>query len=175
MNKSILWILAGLGLYYYLNNYGPSGASFNNGVQVAPTYWQSFFSGTTTTTSPAQNTTTTTTTTAGATTNASGITGPTSVAPDINNSLKGTITLNGTAMTINVIPSAAGQSSGLIWNTSGQDITQQFTAAEQAQILQAFTTAPHTTGLSALMNTPSIRPQTAPPSRSPWGSLPYVN
>jgi hypothetical protein len=101
----------------------------------------------TTTTTPATTTTSTTTTSASATGSgqpAATLVIPTNltVTPDINNSLKGTVNVNGQSVPLNVIPSAAGQASGVVYNSSGQDVTAMFTAGQITQLITAFSLAP---------------------------------
>lgn len=72
------------------------------------------------------------------------------VTPNINNSLSGDVILNGVSTNLSIITGNAGQSAGVIYNTAGQDITSQFTAAQQQQLIAAFTAAPHNAGVSGL-------------------------
>jgi hypothetical protein len=63
MMMPLILVGGGLVLYWYLNNYGPSGAVTNSsGAVVGQSWWQSWFGGTA---AAAANTTTTTTTTGG--------------------------------------------------------------------------------------------------------------
>ena len=148
-------------LYWYLNNYGPNGAiSAAGGLS----WWQSWFGGAALPTTGATPTTSTTSTFPGMTSPAPTTAAPAAtqpvatqpastapaafnvtvqgtVTPDINNSLKATVNVNGQTMTINVIPANAGGNTGVIYNTSGTDITSQFTSAQQAQIVLAVQSA----------------------------------
>jgi hypothetical protein len=68
---------------------------------------------------------------------------PTNVhaSPDINSSIKGTILINGSATTVNVIPGRVGNMSGVIYDASGQDITSNFTPDQISAISNAFSSA----------------------------------
>jgi hypothetical protein len=77
------------------------------------------------------------------------------VTPVINNGLQGTVNVNGQSVVLAVIPANLGQSTGVVYNASGQDVTSQFTAAEIQQLVSAFTLAPQVSssgvaGLSGL-------------------------
>lgn len=71
-----------------------------------------------------------------------------SVTSDINNALKGMVNVNGQLVSIDVIPSAAGQPSGVVWNSSGDDVTSMFTPAQITQLITAYSLAPK--GVSGL-------------------------
>jgi hypothetical protein len=63
------------------------------------------------------------------------------VSPNINNSLSGNVTINGASTNLSIITANLGQSAGLIYNTAGQDITNQFSTAEQQALVSAFLAA----------------------------------
>ena len=63
------------------------------------------------------------------------------VTPTINNSLSGNVTINGVSTNLSIITGNAGNTSGVIYNTAGQDITSQFSSAEQQQLVSAFMAA----------------------------------
>ena len=63
------------------------------------------------------------------------------VTPNINNSLSGNVTINGVSTNLSIITGNAGNTSGVIYNTAGQDITSQFSSAEQQQLVSAFMAA----------------------------------
>jgi hypothetical protein len=63
------------------------------------------------------------------------------VTPNINNSLSGNVMINGVSTNLSIITANAGQSAGVIYNTAGQDITAQFSTAEQQQLVSAFIAA----------------------------------
>ena len=85
------------------------------------------------------------------------------VSPNINNSLSGYVSWNGNNTNLTVIPTQASAGVGLIWNTNGQDITNQFNSAQQAALVSAFQSAPQnaTAGLGVIMQlSPFISPAT---------------
>jgi hypothetical protein len=63
------------------------------------------------------------------------------VSPNINNSLSGNVMINGTSTNLSIITANLGQSAGLIYNTAGQDITNQFSTDEQQGLVSAFLSA----------------------------------
>ena len=186
-DMTTILIVGGVGVaaYWYLTNYGPSGASYNAaGAKIAPSYWDSWFGTTTaaaapvtaTTQTPAALVNTGTTPSApqpGVVTQAPAVaTAPaftvTGVTPDINNSLKGQVSINGSpAITLNVIPSA-----GTVWDTNGNDVTATLTPAQVTQLIAAFqAAAPPSAGMAGLGA--QIRTPTRPaiPSMSFGGAL----
>lgn len=74
------------------------------------------------------------------------------VSPNINNSLSGDVQLNGIMTNLSIIPSNLSLGVGLIYNSSGNDISTSFTPTQQQALVQAFTTAPQspTAGLTGL-------------------------
>jgi hypothetical protein len=106
--------------------------------------------GSTTTVSPTGSTTTTTPTTAPVTVPGLQIPSNLSVTPNVNNSLSGNVLLNGESVNLSIITKNQGQTSGVIYNTAGSDITSQFTPAQQQQLVQAFLLAPSGSGTSGL-------------------------
>jgi hypothetical protein len=64
-----------------------------------------------------------------------------SVVIDVNNSLRGTVTYNGTPTSFNVIPANAGASTGVVYNTSGQDVTALLGPANVTTLVNAFNAA----------------------------------
>jgi hypothetical protein len=88
------------------------------------------------------------------------------VSPNINNSLSGYVQWNGQTVNLTIIPTQLGanpSNAGLIWNTSGQDITSQFSPSQQAALVSAFQSAPQnpTAGLGIIMPaSPFISPAT---------------
>ena len=52
------------------------------------------------------------------------------VTPDVNNSWRGTVTYNGSPATLNVILANAGNSSGVVYNSDGQDVTAHLGARQ---------------------------------------------
>jgi hypothetical protein len=147
---SILLMVGGAAAaYWYITSYGPNGAVSAGAVS----WWNTWF-GTTAALPPASTTTTPPATTPSGSSTATGVTPPTtpvtaptpvvqfpanfSVTPDINNSLKGTILYNGVSVTLNVILGNAGQASGVVWNSQGQDVTSSLGPAVVTQIVQGF-------------------------------------
>jgi hypothetical protein len=117
--------------------------------------------GTTSTTGSTDSTgTTSSSTTSGTTSSSSGSTTPTPglvipsnlvVAKTLNNSLTGTVQLNGESVPLSIITGNSPATSGVIYNSGGTDITSQFTSAQQAQLVQAFLLAPQSpSGTSGL-------------------------
>jgi hypothetical protein len=156
---SILLMVGGAAAaYWYITSYGPNGAVSAGNVS----WWTTWFGGTAvgapvTVEGPATVPVPTPTSSPGGSGSATGsgtppitpVATPTpviqfpanfTVASDINNSLKGTVLYNGVATSINVIPSNAGNATGVVWNSQGQDITATLGAALVAQIVQAFQT-----------------------------------
>ena len=77
------------------------------------------------------------------------------VHPDVNNSLTGTVSINGQPMTLAVI-----QTDGRVFNSNGQDITQSLSAMgiDVNALRAAFATAPlDTTGVSGIGHNPYWR------------------
>ena len=60
------------------------------------------------------------------------------VTPGTNNSWRGTVTYNGSPTTFNVILANAGNSSGVVWNTAGTDVTALLGAANVTTLVNAF-------------------------------------
>jgi hypothetical protein len=60
------------------------------------------------------------------------------VIPGANNSWQGTVTYNGSPTTFNVILANAGNSSGVVWNTAGTDVTALLGAANVTTLVNAF-------------------------------------
>jgi hypothetical protein len=123
-----------------------------------------------TTTPPTGTTTTTTGSTTTTPTPGLVIPSTLTVTPGINQSLQGTVQLNGESVQLSIITGRAPATSGVIYNTSGTDITAQFTAAQQAQLVQAFLLAPQTatgtSGLAALKLPVMLTPRGATHPRS---------
>jgi hypothetical protein len=67
-----------------------------------------------------------------------------SVTSDINNSYKGQVTYNGSPATFNVIIANAGASSGVVYNSSGQDVTALLGAANVQTLVNAYQAAVNT-------------------------------
>jgi len=173
-NMMTLLLVAGggLALYWYLTNYGPTGAVSAGSVS----WWNSWFGTGQAQPQPsavtAPPTTILTSTPTPAPTPAPTalppaayvtVTGP--VAADINNSLKATVMLQGYGqpVSLNVIPANVGQGAGLIWNGNGQDITSSFTADQQSQIAGAIINAAKlqgvtVAGMSGIVTTPYHQP-----------------
>jgi hypothetical protein len=63
------------------------------------------------------------------------------VTHNINNSLSGNVIWNGATVNLSIITANAGAAAGVIYNTAGQDITAQFTPAQQQQLVSAFIAA----------------------------------
>ena len=108
-----------------------------------------------TTTAPASGTSTSTTSTGSTTAATPQIVIPAnfSVAADINNSYKGTVTYNGSPATFNVILANAGQSSNVVYNSSGADVTSLLGPANVTTLVNAFQAAVNQqtiTGVSGL-------------------------
>jgi len=153
---SILLMVGGAAAaYWYITSYGPNGAGSAGNVS----WWTTWFGGTAATaaTTPVTAPVPTPISSSGGSGSGTGsgtppitpIAAPTpviqfpanfTVAPDINNSLKGTVLYNGLATPINVILANAGNATGVVWNAQGQDITAILGAALVAQIAQAFQT-----------------------------------
>jgi hypothetical protein len=161
---SILLMVGGAAAaYWYITSYGPNGAVSAGNVS----WWTTWFgAGTapasTVTASPPTSTGTSAGTGTGTGTetgtppaSATGVVPPPitllptptpvvqvpanfTVAPDINNALKGTILYNGVPATLDVILSNAGNTSGVVWNSQGQDVTAVLGPTVVAQIVQAF-------------------------------------
>jgi hypothetical protein len=121
------------------------------GAWVAWSLWQSYQAGLTTAATTA--TPATPATSASATTPATPApsTTPTIVIPagfsvvtDINNSYRGTVTYNGTPTSFNVILANAGQSTGVVFNTSGTDVTALLGPANVTTLVNAFQSAVNT-------------------------------
>jgi hypothetical protein len=73
------------------------------------------------------------------------------VVPTINGALQGTVNVNGDPTSLAIITGRAGQTSGVVYNVSGTDVTNLFTAAEIQQLINAFLLAPQTSsGVSGL-------------------------
>lgn len=75
------------------------------------------------------------------------------VTPDINSSYKGTVTYNGSPATFNVILGNAGNSVGVVYNSSGADVTALLGAANVTTLVNAFQAAANQatiTGVSGL-------------------------
>jgi hypothetical protein len=70
------------------------------------------------------------------------------ITTDTNGAYKGTVTFNGALVTLDVIPGAIGKTAGVIWNTSGADVTGTYTAAQQTQLYGLFQAAAQAQGLS---------------------------
>lgn len=64
------------------------------------------------------------------------------VTPVINNGLQATVVINGSNAVIAVIPANAGQTSGVVYNSSGTDITSMFSPTQVQQLVSAFSLAP---------------------------------
>ena len=60
------------------------------------------------------------------------------VTPDVNNSYKGTVTFNGAPTSFNVILANAGNATGVVWNSAGQDVTATLGAANVTTLVNAF-------------------------------------
>lgn len=97
---------------------------------------------------PAGGTSTTGTSTTGTTSTTGGSSTPTivipagfSVAADINNSYKGTVTYNGSPATFNVILANAGQPANVVYNSAGADITALLGPANVTTLVNAFQAA----------------------------------
>lgn len=76
------------------------------------------------------------------------------VAPDINNSLKGTVLYNGQATALNVILGNVGNPTGVVWNTQGEDITGILGPSAVNQLVAAFqnqANAQQITGVSGIV------------------------
>ena len=80
------------------------------------------------------------------------------VKPDVNNSWKGTVTYNGSPTTLNVILANAGNSSGVVYNSAGADVTALLGAANVATLVNAFQQA---------SNTYTVSGGTLPPAGTP--------
>ncbi len=64
-----------------------------------------------------------------------------SVTPDINGAYKGTVTYNGQPATLDVILANAGNTSGVVWNANGQDITSILGPANVTTLVNAYQAA----------------------------------
>lgn len=64
-----------------------------------------------------------------------------SVTPDINGAYKGTVTYNGQPATLDVILANAGNTSGVVWNANGQDITSILGPANVSTLVTAYQAA----------------------------------
>jgi len=62
------------------------------------------------------------------------------VTPDVNNSFKGIVTYNGYPTSFNLIFSG-GQATGEVFNSAGNDVTQQLGAANVTTLVNAFNAA----------------------------------
>jgi hypothetical protein len=60
------------------------------------------------------------------------------VTPDVNNSYRGTVTYNGSPATLNVILANAGDSTGVVYNSAGTDVTALLGAANVATLVNAY-------------------------------------
>lgn len=124
----VTYLLIGGGLYaayWYVNNYGPNGASIVNGVKVQPTWWDTWFGS-----SPTTSTGTTGTT---GTTGSTGSTGG-STATVVNSGTS----ITPTTFSQKLVAAANGQTSlnGDNWSYFWAQLTG--TALTPAQFLQAF-------------------------------------
>lgn len=88
-----------------------------------------------------------------------------SVTPDINNSLKGTVTYNGQLTSFNVIiPSGgyAGQTSGVVYNSQGQDVTALLGSANVQTLVNAFQAAQNQATITGVAGLGQVRPAVIP-------------
>jgi hypothetical protein len=132
--------------YWWVTNNGPNGAVFNaQGQKVNPSYWDAWFGASAAHSAgvPVSSGSGTPVNTTIGSPPAAAFAIPTNVhaSPDINSSIKGTILINGSATTVNVIPGRVGNMSGVIYDASGQDITSNFTPDQISAISNAFSSA----------------------------------
>jgi hypothetical protein len=143
----------GLAVYWYITNYGPNGAVSAGNAS----WWQTWFGG-----APAQaavppatqpvmplgptNPTPINVPAVSALQIPTGFT----VTADINNSVKGTVYINGQPVTLNVILPNIGQATGVVWNVQGQDVTQQLPAGVLGPLVKAYQDAATVLGLQGL-------------------------
>lgn len=121
-------------------------ALFAGVAWVAWNLYEAYQLGASTTTAPATGTTSSTTTTPAtpatpAATPDIVIPAGFTVAPDINNSYKGTVTYKGVATTFNVILANAGQGTQVVYNSQGQDVTALLGSADVTTLVNAFQAA----------------------------------
>ena len=79
------------------------------------------------------------------------------VTPDINNSYKGTVTYNGSPATLNVILANAGATSGVVYNSTGQDITALLGPANVTTLVNAYQAAANAATVSGVSGLSQIR------------------
>ena len=79
------------------------------------------------------------------------------VTPDINNSLTGTVSVNGIATQLSVLPN------GQIYDSNGNNITSTFSSANAQTIITAFFTAPQASTVTPPTSTPPTSTPTATP------------
>lgn len=72
------------------------------------------------------------------------------VTPTINGALQGTVNVNGDPVSLAVITANVGNSSGVVFNTGGADVTNLFTEAQIQSLSSAFLLAPTSSGIAGL-------------------------